>query len=131
MLRVFLQVLVCFFLCAFNLYGVSLIYYQERFVKKVGLLLLFTAVALLLHYLSRLASPQVPPLFIFSLLLFVQAVLSSLLVKGHQRLFSGLHQYQLATHPKTWRSMLNAGDFFFARLFPALGSVGQAMMIFH
>jgi hypothetical protein len=131
MLRVFLQALALTFLCAFNLYGASLIYYQERLLKKTGLLLLFTAVALLLHKLSRLALPQGPPILLFSLLLFVHAALSSLVVKGHQHLFSGLHRYQLATHPRTWRALLNAGDFFFAWLFPALGSVGQAMMIFH
>lgn len=87
--------------------------------------------ALLLHHLSRLASPQVPSLLIFSLLLFIQAALSSLLVRGHRRLFSGLHEHQVVTHPRIWRPLLHAGDLFFARLVPALGSVGQALMLFH
>lgn len=130
MLRILLQALAWAFLCTFNLYGASLIYYQERLLKKAGLLFLCTAVALLLHFLTRLALPQAPPVLIFSLLLFVQAALSSLLVKGHQRIFSGLHRYQLATRPKTWGAMMNAGHFSFARLFPAFGSVVQAMMIF-
>jgi hypothetical protein len=131
MLRVFFQVLALAFLCAFNFYGVSLIYYQQRLLKKTGLLFLFTLVALLLHKLSRLASPQGPSILVFSLLLFIQAALSSLGIKGQQHLFSDLHRHQVATHPMTWWAMLNAGDFFFARLVPALGSVGQAMLLFH
>jgi hypothetical protein len=131
MLRVLLQALALAFLGAFNLYGASLIYFQGQLLKKLGLLLLFTVMALLLQKLSRLASPQGPPILVLSLLLFVHAALSSSFIKGQQRLFAGLHQYQLATHPKTWRAMMNVGDFFFARLCPALGTVSQAMLIFH
>ena len=39
MLRILFQVLALAFLCAFNLYGASQIYYQERLLKKAGLLL--------------------------------------------------------------------------------------------
>jgi hypothetical protein len=131
MLRVLLQALALAFLGAFNLYGASLIYFQELLLKKTGLLLLFTVVALLLQKLSRVASPQGPLILVLSLLLFVHAALSSLCIKGQQHLFAGLHQHQLATHPKTWRAMRNVGDFFFARLCPALGTVSQALLIFH
>ena len=131
MLHTLLQLLACAFIGVFNLYGVSRIYYQAQLFKKAGLVLFFMAVGLLLHYISRLVSPQVPPVLIFSLLLFVGAAFSSLLGKGHQRIFSGLHQYQLATHPKTWQNMMRAGDFFYARLVPALGTIAQATMIFH
>jgi hypothetical protein len=56
MLRVLLQALAVAFLGAFNLYGASLIYFQGRLLKKMGLLLLFTVVALLLQKLSRVAT---------------------------------------------------------------------------
>jgi hypothetical protein len=60
-------------------------------------------------------------MLIFSLLLFVHAPLSSFTVKAQQRPFSGLYLHQFTTHPKARQTLLNAGDFFFARLVPALG----------
>jgi hypothetical protein len=77
--------------------------------------------ALLLYKLTRLVSLQGPPMLIFSLLLFVHATLSSFTVKAQQRPFSGLYLHQFTTRPKARQTLLTAGDFFFARLVPALG----------
>jgi hypothetical protein len=130
MFYVLFQILGCAFLGALNLYGASLIYYQERLLNKAGLLLFFLALVLLLDFFRNLALPHPPHLLVFSNLVFFGAAMSSLVVRLHLRLFRGLHHYQHATHPKMWQALLNMGHFFFSRLVPAMGAVGQVMMIF-
>lgn len=130
MLRVLFQLLACACLCAFNLYGASLIYYQERLLKTAGWLLLFLALVLVLDFFRNLTLPHPPHLLVFSQLVFFGAALASVVVKLHRWVFRGVHQHQRATRPNTWQAMMNVGHFFFSRVMPLMGTVGQVLMIF-
>ena len=131
MLRILFQLLTCAFLFAFNLYGASLIFYQPRLLKKAGLFLLLLALTLLAQSFQEWAVPARLNYMVWSYLVFVGSALSSLLVAAHRRSFQQIHRYQMATNPKSWKTMMKGGNFFFAHLFPAFLSLGQAMAIFH
>jgi hypothetical protein len=122
------QILLTVFLLALNTYCGAFLYYQERWVKRLGGLFAASCVAFLLTAVlqARYPATVMSHVAMPSVALFVLAALAGWRIRAYR---IG-KRAQIQEHPRFYTYYFKGANVFFAHALPVLMSVSQARILF-